>query len=95
MSATTLDPGQSVTSHEAVAAPVSRTSTPFTRRRAIALALIGAVVVGGTAVVQLRNELPLRSLDANVTKLLLGLMILGCVLAFLAAINVLGAHSAA
>ena len=60
-----------------------------------ALALIGAVVVGGTAVVQLRNELPLRSLDANVTKLLLGLMILGCVLAFLAAINVLGAHSAA
>jgi hypothetical protein len=60
-----------------------------------ALALIGAVLVGGTAVVQLRNELPLRSLDANVTKLLLGLMIVGCVLAFLAAINVMGAHSAA
>ena len=60
-----------------------------------ALALIGAVLVGGTAVVQLRNELQLRSLDANVTKLLLGLMIVGCVLAFLAAINVMGAHSAA
>jgi hypothetical protein len=60
-----------------------------------AIALIGAVIVGGTAVVQLRNELPLRSLDANVTKLLLGLMIVGCVLAFLAAINVLGAHNAA
>jgi hypothetical protein len=59
-----------------------------------AVALIGAVVVGGTAAVQLRNELPLRSLDANVTKLLLGLMIVGCVLAFLAAINVLGAHTA-
>jgi len=60
-----------------------------------AVALIGAVLVGGTAVVQFRNELPLRSLDANVTKLLLGLMIVGCVLAFLAAINVLGVHSAA
>ena len=60
-----------------------------------AVALIGAVVVGGTAILQLRNELPLRSLDANVTKLLLGLMIVGCVLAFLAAINVLGAHTAA
>jgi hypothetical protein len=60
-----------------------------------AIALIGAIVVAGTASVQLKNELPLRSLDANVTKLLLGLMIVGCVLAFLAAINVLGAHSAA
>ena len=60
-----------------------------------AVALIGAVLVGGTAVIQLRNELPLRSLDANVTKLLLGLMIVGCVLAFLAAVNLLGAHSAA
>jgi hypothetical protein len=60
-----------------------------------AIALVAAVLVGGTAAIQLRNELPLRSLDANVTKLLLGLMIVGCVLAFLAAINVLGAHSAA
>jgi Na+/H+ antiporter NhaD/arsenite permease-like protein len=67
-------------------------STEFLER---AVAIIGAVIVGGTAVVQLRNELPLRSLDANVTKLLLGLMIVGCVLAFLAAFNVLGAHSAA
>jgi hypothetical protein len=59
-----------------------------------AVALIGALLVGGTAIVQLRNELPLRTLDANVTKLLLGLMIVGCVLAFLAAINVLGVHPA-
>ncbi len=59
-----------------------------------AIALVGALLVGGTAAFQLRNELPLRSLDANVTKLLLGLMIVGCVLAFLAAINVLGAHTA-
>jgi hypothetical protein len=59
-----------------------------------AVALIGALIVGVTAAFQLRRELPLRSLDANVTKLLLGLMIVGCVLAFFAAINVLGAHSA-
>ena len=58
------------------------------------IALIGALIVGVTAAFQLRRELPLRSLDANVTKLLLGLMIVGCVLAFFAAINVLGAHSA-
>jgi hypothetical protein len=56
------------------------------------LAIVGALVVGGTASLQLRNELPLHSLDANVTKLLLGLMILGCILALLAAINVLGVH---
>jgi hypothetical protein len=58
------------------------------------IALVAALLVGGTAVVQLRNELPLGTLDANVTKLLLGLMIVGCVLAFLAAINVLGVHGA-
>ncbi|MGD0475391.1 MAG: hypothetical protein ABSB70_19560 [Candidatus Velthaea sp.] len=60
-----------------------------------AVAIVGALLVGGTAAVQLRNELPLRSLDANVTKLLLGLMIVGCVLAFLAAINVMGVHATA
>jgi hypothetical protein len=58
------------------------------------IALVAALLVGGTATMQLRNELPLRTLDANVTKLLLGLMIVGCVLAFLAAINVLGNHGA-
>jgi hypothetical protein len=59
-----------------------------------AVALVGALLVAGTATIQLRNELPLGSLDANVTKLLLGLMIVGCVLALLAAVNVLGAHGA-
>lgn len=59
------------------------------------IALLGALLVGGTAAVQLRNELSLRSLDANVTKLLLGLMIVGCVLALLAAVNVLGVHASA
>jgi hypothetical protein len=54
------------------------------------LAFVSSIVVGVTAVVQLKNELPARGLDAAVTKLLLGLMALGCVLAFLAAVNVLG-----
>ena len=57
------------------------------------IALIGSLFVGGTALVQLRNELPVHGLDAAVTKLLLGLMIIGCVLAFFAAINVLGAFT--
>ena len=54
------------------------------------IALIGSLIVGGTATLQLRNEWPLRGLDAQVTKLLLGLMIIGCVLALLAALNVMG-----
>jgi hypothetical protein len=55
------------------------------------IALLGSLIVGGTASFQLRNEWPLTGIDAQVTKLLLGLMILGCVLALLAALNVLGA----
>jgi hypothetical protein len=57
------------------------------------IAFIGSILVGGTATCQLRNELPLRTLDSNVTKLLLGLMILGCVLAFFASLNLLGDFS--
>jgi hypothetical protein len=55
-------------------------------------ALAGALLVGITAVVQLKNDWSARGLDADVTKLLLGLMAAGCVLAFLAAINILGAR---
>jgi hypothetical protein len=55
------------------------------------IAFIGSVLVGGTALFQLKNELPIQGLGAAVTKLLLGLMIIGCVFAFLASINVLGA----
>ncbi len=57
------------------------------------IALLGSLIVGGTATMQLRNEWPLTGLDAQVTKLLLGLMILGCVLAFLAALDILGAFA--
>jgi len=57
------------------------------------LALGGAIVVGITAFVQLKNDWPAQGLDATVTKILLGLMAVGCVLALLAAVNVLGARS--
>jgi len=56
-------------------------------------ALVGAIVVGVTAIVQLKNDWAARGLDADVTKLLLGLMAVGCALALLAAVNVLGARS--
>jgi hypothetical protein len=57
------------------------------------IALIGSLIVGGTASFQLRNEWPVSGLAADVTKLLLGLMILGCVLALLASLNILGAFA--
>jgi hypothetical protein len=56
-------------------------------------AFLGAIVVGVSAIVQLKNDWKARGLDADVTKLLLGLMAFGCVLALLAAANVLGARS--
>jgi hypothetical protein len=56
------------------------------------LAFIAAIVVGVTALVQLKNDWPASGLDAGVTKILLGLMFVGCVLALLASVNVLGAH---
>ena len=57
------------------------------------IAFLGAIVVGVTAIVQLKNDWAARGLDAAVTKVLLGLMAVGCVLALLAAANVLGARS--
>jgi hypothetical protein len=57
------------------------------------LALIGAIVVGITAFVQLRNDWDARGLDAVVTKVLLGLMALGCIFALLASLHILGAHA--
>jgi hypothetical protein len=55
-------------------------------------ALLGAILVGVTAIVQLKNDWAARGMDASVTKLLLGLMAVGCVLALLAAVNILGAR---
>ena len=57
------------------------------------IALVGGIVVGVTAIVQLKNDWHARGLDASITKLLLGLMAFGCILAILAAVNLLGAHA--
>jgi len=54
------------------------------------LALILSFAVGGGAIYQLNNERGARGLDAFVTKLLLGLMVLGCVLVLLGSLNILG-----
>jgi len=56
------------------------------------LAFVSSIVVGVTALFQLRNELPAKGLDASVTKLLLGLMAIGCVLAFFASLGLIGKH---
>jgi hypothetical protein len=57
------------------------------------IALIGAILVGVTAIVQLKNDWEARGLDATVTKVLLGLMAVGCVIALLAAVNLLGVRA--
>ncbi len=54
------------------------------------LALLLALVVGGTTSVQLYRDWGSSGLDNQVTKLLLGLMAFGCVLVILAAVGVLG-----
>ena len=57
------------------------------------IAFFGAILVGVTAVVQLKNDWGSQGLDSIVTKVLLGLMAFGCVLVLLAALNVLGNHA--
>jgi hypothetical protein len=57
------------------------------------IAFIAAILVGGTALVQLKNDWQAHGLDATVTKILLGLMAIGCVFALLASVRILGAHT--
>lgn len=57
------------------------------------VALVGAIIVGVTAIIQLRNDWEARGLDASVTKILLVLMAVGCGIALLAAVNVLGVRA--
>lgn len=57
------------------------------------IAFAGAIVVGLTSAYQLKSDWAAHGLDASVTKILLGLLVVGCVLAFLAAVNVLGARA--
>ncbi|MGH7662059.1 MAG: hypothetical protein ACRENA_14235 [Vulcanimicrobiaceae bacterium] len=54
------------------------------------IALVGAIIVGVVAFVQLKSDWRAKGLDASVTKVLLGLMAIGCVLVFFASINILG-----
>jgi peptidase E len=54
------------------------------------IALILALIVGGTTSFQLVKEWSSSGLDNQVTKILLGLMAFGCILVILAAIGVLG-----
>ncbi|GAC1422105.1 MAG: hypothetical protein NVSMB64_30630 [Candidatus Velthaea sp.] len=54
------------------------------------IALILALVVGGTTSFQLYRDWPSSGLDNQVTKILLALMAFGCILVVLAAVGVLG-----
>ena len=54
------------------------------------LALIGALVVGITTTVQLKNDWKSVGMDNQVTKLLLALMAIGCVFVLLAVFGILG-----
>jgi F0F1-type ATP synthase membrane subunit c/vacuolar-type H+-ATPase subunit K len=53
-------------------------------------AVIGAILVGSTAGVALRNDWRTPGLENQVFKVMLGLLALGAVLAFFAAIGILG-----
>jgi len=54
------------------------------------VALIGAIVVGVSASIALKEDWYAKGLDNATTKLLLGLMAFGCVMVFFAAIGVIG-----
>ncbi len=54
------------------------------------IALVLALVVGGTTSVQLYRDWGTSGLDNHLTKLLLGLMAFGCILVILAAVGVMG-----
>jgi uncharacterized membrane protein YdjX (TVP38/TMEM64 family) len=49
------------------------------------IAFAGAVVVGLSALTSLRAEWPKRGLDDHVTKVMLGLLALGCVIVIMVA----------
>ena len=53
------------------------------------VALVGALIVGAAALWSLRLEWPKSGLDDHVTKIMLGLLALGCVIVILVATRVL------
>jgi hypothetical protein len=56
------------------------------------IAFVGAILVGATSFYQLKDDWAARGLDATVTKILLGLLVVGCVAVFLASVGLLGAR---
>ena len=56
------------------------------------IAFVGAILVGGTSFWQLKTDWAARGLDATVTKILLGLLVVGCVLVLFASVGLLGAR---
>ena len=55
------------------------------------IALGGAIVVGATALTAMVNDWKLTGIENEATKIMLGLMAIGCVLVVLAAFKALGA----
>ncbi len=56
------------------------------------IGIIGALIVGWVAVTSLRAEWNSTGLDNNVTKVMLALLALGCVLVLLVGFHVIGVH---
>jgi len=54
------------------------------------IAIIGAIIVAATAIVALKNDWKTPGLENQVFKVMLGLLALGAVLSFFAAVGVLG-----
>ena len=54
------------------------------------IAIIGAIIVAATAMVALKNDWKTPGLENQVFKVMLGLLALGAVLSFFAAVGVLG-----
>lgn len=54
------------------------------------IAIVGGIVVFAAASISLKNDWKAGGLDGNVTKLMLGLMAFGCLLAIAAAAGILG-----
>jgi hypothetical protein len=55
-----------------------------------AIAIIGAIVVGIVAIYQVRNDWKTPGLDIQVSKLLLAIMAVGCIIVILSSTGVIG-----
>ncbi len=55
-----------------------------------ACAIIGAIIVGISALTSLRGEWKKRGLDDQVSKVMLSLLTLGCIIVILAATGIIG-----